>query len=249
MANERLRSAIYSAGMTLDQVSEQIEVDPKTIERWISKDRIPHRSNRQRVALVLGVSEMAIWPDLARNSLVVSGETSEITRVFPSRGAIPAEAWISLIDGAEERIDMLAFAASFMHDALPDFVGRLETRATAGVQVRLLFGDPLSQAVAIRGDEEGIGESLRERCRLTWKYLRPLAGIRGIQLRQHGCTLYQSVFRFDNELLVNLHTFGAAASMSTVLRIHKDSGPIANASTSAFEAVWELSHPVSFDRL
>lgn len=242
MANERLRSAIYSAGMTLDQLSERVEVDPKTIERWISKDRVPHRANRQRVALALSLDEVAIWPDVATNGAVSGGPSSEIVRVYPSRGAIPTETWVDLIDGTEERMDILGFAGSFLHDALPSFVERLKDRASAGVEVRLLFGDPDSQAVAIRGEEEGIGESLRERCRLTWKYLRPLVGVDGIEMRQHGCTLYQSLFRFDHTTLVNQHTYGSAASQSPVLQLQAEGeAPLASTFRRAFETVWSQS--------
>ena len=61
-------------------------------------------------------------------------------RIYASRGSIPTEKWVSLIDGAQERIDILAFAGSFLHDALPNFVERLKDRAAAGVQVSLLVG-------------------------------------------------------------------------------------------------------------
>lgn len=244
MTNERLRSAIHSAGMTLAQVSEQIEVDPKTVERWISKDRIPHRANRQRVALALGINELVIWPTARPNGLDGIDARSEILHVYPNRGSIPTETWVSLIDGAEQRIDVLAFAGSFLHDSVPSFVDRLKRRAGAGVHVRLLFGDPDSQAVAIRGEEEGIGDSLRERCRLTWKYLRPLEGVHGIELRSHGFTLYQSLFAFDNSILVNLHAYASAASQSPVLHLQAVAGaPLTSTYDSTFQTVWRQSGP------
>lgn len=244
MTNERLRSAIYSAGMTINQVSEQIEVDPKTVERWITKDRIPHRANRQRIALTLHTDERAIWPGIGPTRIDATNAVSEIVQIYPSRGSIPTETWISLIDAAVERIDILAFAGSFLHDALPDFVGLLRERAESGIQVRLAFGEPGSQAVAIRGDDEGIGESLRDRCRLTWKYLRPLAGTRGIEMREHRSTLYQSLFCFDADILVNQHTYGRAASRAPVLHLRYDqTGILGPAFRGAFERVWDTGTP------
>ncbi|WP_197682482.1 helix-turn-helix transcriptional regulator [Jiangella sp. DSM 45060] len=42
MPNERLRSRITAAGLTLDDIATHVEVDPKTVERWITTDRVPH---------------------------------------------------------------------------------------------------------------------------------------------------------------------------------------------------------------
>ncbi len=63
MANDRLRSALASAGMTTADLGARIEVDPKTVERWIANGRVPHRSNRQRVASALTQDESYLWPD------------------------------------------------------------------------------------------------------------------------------------------------------------------------------------------
>lgn len=45
MTNERLRATITDAGLSLQEFGEQVGVDPKTVERWITKDRTPHRSH------------------------------------------------------------------------------------------------------------------------------------------------------------------------------------------------------------
>ena len=45
-----------------------------------------------------------------------------------------------------------------------------------------------------------------------------------MEARQHGTTLYTSVFRFDDTLLVNTHAYGAAASHSPVMHLHKVAG-------------------------
>jgi hypothetical protein len=44
VVNERLRSRITGAHLTITEVAAQVGVDPKTVERWIVLGRIPHRS-------------------------------------------------------------------------------------------------------------------------------------------------------------------------------------------------------------
>jgi transcriptional regulator with XRE-family HTH domain len=48
--NDRLRAAIHAKGLTLEDLSVRVGVDPKTVERWIGDDsRRPHRKSRQRL--------------------------------------------------------------------------------------------------------------------------------------------------------------------------------------------------------
>lgn len=57
MANERLRAAIATAGLTIEDVAARAEVDPKTVERWIRLGRLPHRAHRFATAKLLGRDE------------------------------------------------------------------------------------------------------------------------------------------------------------------------------------------------
>jgi transcriptional regulator with XRE-family HTH domain len=142
MTNERLRAAITSAGLNLQTFSEQVGVDPKTVERWITKDRNPHRTHRMSAAAVLGKSDGFLWPSTESDRISRSATEAELVRLYPSRGAIDADMWLSLVEDANESIDLLAYAGSFLHDAIPGFVDRLASRSRSGVRVRLLFGRP-----------------------------------------------------------------------------------------------------------
>ncbi|GAA3473641.1 hypothetical protein GCM10018965_081940 [Nonomuraea roseola] len=44
MANERLRAALLSKGIDIEQLTEAIQVAPKTAERWVTQGRQPYRS-------------------------------------------------------------------------------------------------------------------------------------------------------------------------------------------------------------
>jgi len=245
MANERLRGALVGANLTVGGLSEIVGVDPKTVERWITKDRVPHRVHRMAVASAVGKDDGFLWPTAV--SEAQRGETSreELVGIHPSRGAIPMALWSGLLAQAQRQIDILAFAATFLHDAVPDFDATLAQRAADGVQVRLCLGDPASDAVRLRGLEEGIGSSLADRCTLTWKYFRPFLDEPNIAARMHEQTLYASMFRFDDDLLVNTHVLGAAAGSSPVLQLHHlPGGRVFTHYVDGFERTWDSGRTV-----
>lgn len=224
MANERLRSALAAAGLTSQAVGEEVGVDTKTIERWISTGRIPHRANRTALCALLSRDEEYLWPDAVSEFQSRSASHAEFVDIHPNRGSVPASTWHSLLANAHESIDLLAYAASFFHDTISDFNQLLLDKARAGVRVRLLFGDPKGRAVQLRGEEEGIGDSLSGRCSLSWKYLAPCIGAPGIDARVHDTTLYTSIFRFDDDLFANTHVYGAPANHSPVVHLHRVAG-------------------------
>ena len=62
MGNERLRAAMDRAGITIESVARDVEVDPKTVQRWLG-GRIPHARHRWAVAERLDEHEEFFWPD------------------------------------------------------------------------------------------------------------------------------------------------------------------------------------------
>lgn len=244
MGNDRLRSAITSAGLTFTHVSEQVSVDPKTVERWVTKARVPHRTHRMAVAALVGKDEAYLWPETVDEERTKSTSQAEFVTLYPNRGSIPIDTWLTLARGASEAIDLLAFAGSFLHDALPGFDELIDAKARAGVQVRLLFADPTCDAVALRGREEGIDDMLTQRCKLSWRYFEPILGTLGVLARQHQTTLYNSIFRFDDTMLVNTHTYGASANHSPVLHLHRlPGGRLFTTYMLSYERVWENAQP------
>ena len=91
MANERLRGALLERGVTPDDLASAIEVDVKTIERWITKSRTPYRRHRYAVASFLRMEETYLWPDALSPEQSASASESEILNVFPHRSTVPNE--------------------------------------------------------------------------------------------------------------------------------------------------------------
>jgi transcriptional regulator with XRE-family HTH domain len=245
VVNERLRQAILDADLSLDALAGEIGIDPKTVERWVTRGRVPHPANRARAARVLGLDETVLWPQLedARARAVVS---SEVLRVYPDRGAVPPGYWYDRIAGARVHVDVLVYAGLFLTDGRADLPALLQRKAEEGVAIRFLLGDPESEALARRGAEEQVGEAMAARVRLSMSYLQPAFGVPGIAVRLHGTTLYNSIFRFDDELLVNTHAYGAVAAKSPVMHVRRIAGGrLFPHYMSSFERVWDGAEPLN----
>jgi len=63
MANDRLRDALLTKGLTPADAAVKIGVDPKTVERWITQSRVPYGKHRHALAALVQESERYLWPD------------------------------------------------------------------------------------------------------------------------------------------------------------------------------------------
>ena len=242
MANERLRTALLQSDVTLVELADHVRVDPKTIERWIG-GRIPYRRHRQSVATKLGVSEVYLWPGALAADQVASASESEILTVYPHRWSVPRETWGLLFDSAEADIGVLVYSAMFMADDA-GLLALFRAKAAQGVRVRILLGDPDSPEVATRGQHEGIGESLASKVRNSLVLHRPLLAA-GVEVRQHATILYNSLYRADDQLLVNAHIYGQPAGQAPVLHLRQISGGTLVATyLESFERVWSEARPI-----
>ena len=164
-------------------------------------------------------------------------------------GAVPADLWRRLVDTAKQHFDMLVYSGLFLVDNHPDLPLTLATRAEAGLRARLLYGNPDSEIVAWRGEEEGIGEDLAARIRLSLKYMAPARGVDGVEVRQHQTVLYNSVYRFDDEMLVNTHVIGSPAPQNPVLHLQRvPGGHLFDHYLRSFDRVWDLATPLDHPR-
>ncbi len=246
MGNERLRSCIAAAQLTVDDVAARVSVDRKTVERWIATDRLPHRRHREAVATLLRTEETYLWPKLFGDQRVRTTSEAEFVTFYPSRSAVPDTLWHALIDGANEHLDVLVYSGLFLPDGYPDVAQKFISKAEDGASVRLLLGDPTSDAVRLRGEEEGIGESMAARIQLSLMYLRPALKAPGVEMRFHETTLYNSIYRFDVDMLVNAHTYAAPAAQSPVLHLRQlPGGRLFRHYLASFDHVWEQAKPAT----
>ncbi|MFF3667233.1 helix-turn-helix domain-containing protein [Microtetraspora malaysiensis] len=244
MANERLRAALLELGVSIADLATAIEVDPKTVERWITKGRAPYRKHRYAVATHLGMDESYLWPEALTREQVASASESEIVTVYPHRWAIPRDAWGRLFAQANNDIGVLVYSGLFLADDA-GIVQMFGEKAGAGVRVRILLGDPDSPEVAQRGADEGIDDGMAARIRNALVLYRPLLGLAGVEIRLHRTVLYNSIYRGDDQFLVNTHAYGTPAGNAPVLHLRKVlGGGMVATYTESFERVWDQATPV-----
>lgn len=249
VANERLRAAMMTAHLDTEAISQQTGVDLKTVQRWLS-GRLPYARHRWAVSRLLGEDETYLWPETVTTGRAVEASRSELIALYPYRSAVPADLWWALFNRARARIDVLAYAAVFLHEQHPGLNDLLRSRASAGCGIRVALGDPESEQVRVRGVEEQFGHGIQSRCRLALMHFRPLLDVPGIEISVHQTMLYNSIYRFDDELLVNTHVWGVNAYLAPVMHLRRlPGGSLFDTYTGSFEAVWATSRPASMERL
>lgn len=244
--NERLRTALVQREVSVEELARKCNVDPKTAGRWITKARVPHRSNRRTTCDLLGFSEEYLWPDVRDQDpyLHPDGPQSEIVRTYSDRASVPRDVWLRMLANATESLDFLVYSGTFLAQTNPRIAASLADRAAAGVRIRLCFGDADGSAVANRDAEEGIGGTLGAKVRASLSYFRSLVGVDNCEIRLHNTTLYVSLFRYDTDALVNPHIYGRPSSANPVLHLKSTGDDDMFAKyLSGFEEVWEGAKP------
>ena len=240
MPNDRLRDVLLSKGITPEDVAERLGVDPKTVERWITVGRTPYPRHRHAIAAIAGESEAYLWPGAlpAQRRAEVAG--SEIIQVYPHRSSVPADLWDALLEKADTYIDILVYVGMFMTEK-PDLLKTLREKAENGARVRLLFGDREAPAVTQRSLDEGIGEhTIAAKIDHALAFFGILTGAPRIEIRTHGTVLYNSIYRFDDEMIVNPHVYGKVASHAPALHLRRlSAGDLFTTYEDSFTAVWE----------
>ena len=246
MSNERLRAGFARAGLTNDDVADRAGVDPKTVQRWI-KGRVPHPRHRYLVAELLEEDEDFLWPGSRRPDPTASVAT-ELVTAYAYRSELDLRRWWEFFVRAERQIDLLGFTLYFLPQQHPGLIGLLEEKIAAGCQVRAALADPSSPHVQWRDDEEHQAITIKVRIQSALDAFGPVMD-HGAEFRFQEAPLYNSIFRFDDEMLVTPHLYATPGHAAPLLHLRRlMPNGLFERFASHFESVWSDAKPMGEDR-
>lgn len=248
MSNDRLRSALAKAALTPEDVARGAEVDPKTVNRWLS-GRVPHPRHRWAVAALVGEDEEYLWPEAKRRTPDGMGGAAEVIAVHPYRSLVEGGRWRRLIKQGERQIDILGYTLYFLPQLVPELVELLLEKCENGCQVRMVMADPDCEQVRLRDAEEREPITLTARIQTSLQAYEPLLSCPNAELRYQTAPLYNSVYRFDDEMFVTPHLYATPGHAAPLLHLRRlgPNGTFARFA-SHFEGIWSDTHPIRQDR-
>jgi transcriptional regulator with XRE-family HTH domain len=244
VANERLRTALTRGRWTAPRLAESLNIDSKTVERWVTSGRTPHRRTAVAAAALLNEDPEYLWPDVGRRT-AIDEKQGEVVTVYTERSAVPNALFLSLLQGATEAIDILVYAGLHLPEGNPSWIREMGKKCDDSVSVRIAFGDPDSQEVQTRGEEEGVGAGLAARIRYALSWYQPILRHSNLNVGFHSTVLYNSILRFDDQMLINPHIYGMGAFRAPIIHLRKiQGGPLFETYAECFDRVWSQCRPL-----
>jgi lambda repressor-like predicted transcriptional regulator len=247
VANEHLRQAIDDAGLEPAELAAQIEVDTKTVERWIA-GRTPYPRYRSRVAHALNREPHQLWPELAAASdAAVDIDDEGLHRpaaavIDPGDSGAPN--WETIFAKGIARIDLLDLTLAHIINS-KGTVEILAAKAADGCHIRILISNPESAHLTVTEAERTPGQDLIHRPALADEaqrildLLEPLRSVRRIEVRTFVAPGYNSILRADDQLLAAVHLWGTGPAQAPLLHLrageHHD---LFAQFTAHYDAIW-----------
>ncbi|MEW2377075.1 helix-turn-helix transcriptional regulator [Micromonospora sp. NPDC047812] len=234
--NEALREALTVAGLTIADLAAKCDVDAKTVERWISRGRVPHPRSRVRVASVLGKDVDVLWPDVVRRAVKL-GADREIVGVYPRRSELPRPLFGELIGQARKRLWFGGYTSYFVWLEVPNAAVTLGTKVREGADVRFLLGDPASSVTTSRERIEDTPLTLATRIATTQAEIAKSP--ENLPTRLTDRHVAMSVWIFDDEAIVATHIGAGLGQDSVTLHLRRrGAGGAFDRYLEHFEALW-----------
>jgi transcriptional regulator with XRE-family HTH domain len=231
--NESLRRALLRARLSEEDVAARLQVDPKTVRRWL-EGRVPYPRHRWLLAAALGLDESDLWPQIGASR----SWPQEVQAVYPQLKDLPREMWLRLFGHAQERIDILAGSALCLATDL-QVMAILADRALAGVKERICLQDPNRVDV---GPQEPPSPSPTKIAEALARF-GSLRHDGDVEVRVYNKELTNFIYRADDESLVTQNLYGISASRAPVIYLHRTRGDALFGSYLAgFEGSWAHAH-------
>lgn len=213
MANDKLRQALQGAGLAPDDLAQIVQVDVRTVRRWLS-GQTPYPRQRGKVARALDTTEHHLWPGVATAPTASSRQPRDLLVGYPAASDLAAPDWKALMRGAADRIELLG-------DTLNPILGTagvpdlLAAKAAHGCEVRILISDP-------------------------GRHLAPLLDQPGIEIRVLEVPAQQTMHRYDEQLLLMLHLLDADPEQGPLLHLRRAApGGMFDRFAEHYQYLWE----------
>jgi hypothetical protein len=254
--NERLRAALQDAALRPDDLAEIVEVDVKTVRRWLS-GMAPYPRHRGRVARALDATEHDLWPELAAPRR--SAPPSDLIAAYPNATDPAAPDPTALMRNASERIDLLDETLIHLL-SIGGVPACLAGKAEQGVEIRILISEPdnpwINPAEGIRRrsdfdldeDQDHHQDLETEAKQEQWlqanqqarNLLAPLLHKPGIELRVYLCPRYSTILRFDQQMLVTVNLWASATVDAPLLHLqHNTPDGIFDRFAEHYDRLWQ----------
>ena len=236
--NETLCRALIQARLTEEDVAARLQVDPKTVRRWL-EGRVPYLRHRWAIAAMLGVDESDLWPQLRTSQT----RPDEVLAIYPHRDTVPREVWIRLFGFAQREIgildetDMPVAADQAIADVLAQ-------RAECGVNLRICLHDTNASAGAQGTDWPDRGDTSTARMREGLAIYAPLREKGQVAIRLHQGVVYNFIYYADDQMLVSQRAYGIPNKSTPVLHLQRaEDSDMATAYLAVFESAWAAAVP------
>ncbi len=219
--NETLCRALLEASLSEEDIAVRLQVDPKTVRRWL-EGRMPYPRHRWALAAMLGLGETSLWPQLRS----ARSRPDEVQAVYPHLDAVPEDVWLRLFGSAERDIGILTETADpFI--SYPRVLEVLAQKAEFGIRVRICLPDSDS--------------ALDAGARRVLVDFAPLREKGHVEVRVYTAIVYNAIYVADNEVLVGQRAHGVGAGRGPVLHLNGSEGEddMVSVYLISFADVWE----------
>jgi hypothetical protein len=196
VANDNLRQALQDAGLVPDDLAQIVQVDVRTVRRWLSGST-PYPRQRGKVARALDLTEHDLWPEAAvtPTSPTRAGQPTDLIAGYPTASDPAAPDCKALMRDATSRIELLGDTLTPVL-ATPGVPELLAAQAAHGCEIRILLAYP-------------------------GPHLVPLINQAGIEIRVLEGPAHQTTYRFDDQLLLILHLHDRDADQAPLLHLQR----------------------------
>jgi transcriptional regulator with XRE-family HTH domain len=233
--NKTLCRALIQARLTEEDVAARLQVDPKTVRRWL-EGRVPYLRHRWAIAAMVGADETDLWPQLRTTRT----RPDEVIAIYPHRDTMPREVWLRLFSSAQREIGILDDTDMPVAADAP-IAAVLADRAKSGVKMRICLHDTNASTGAQDAIRPDRGDTSEVRIQEALAIYVPLHAQGKVEIRLHRGVVYNSIYYADDQMFVSQHVYGTPIKSAPVLHlIRAEDSDMAAAFSEAFETAWAI---------